>query len=178
MKKLKYQDINIKLINACRKGDSKAQFEIYRLYYKSMYNSSLRILGDTAEAEDVMQEGFLSAFQKIDTYKGEVSFGAWLKKIIVNRSLDIIKSRKAVISIETAKVDLPDESDSGYIEKLDDVNINMIKEAIYLLPEGAVQVNKIRDDVVSFSNLVKGSVGNSSGGKVTVVAKYGDVTVE
>jgi len=136
MKKLKYQDINIKLIDACRKGDSKAQFEVYRLYYKSMYNSSLRIIGNTAEAEDVMQEGFLNAFLKIDTYKGEVSFGAWLKKIIVNKSLDIIKSHKAVISIETVKVDLPDESDSGYIEKADDVNIDMIKEAIYLLPEG------------------------------------------
>lgn len=136
MKKLKYQDININLINACRKGDSKAQFEIYRLYYKTMYNTALRILADTTEAEDVMQEGFLNAFQKIETYRGEVSFGAWLKKIIVNRSLDIIKARKAVISIETTNIDLPDESDSGYIEKADDVNIDMIKAAIYSLPEG------------------------------------------
>lgn len=136
MKKLKYQDINIKLINACRKGDSKAQYEIYKLYYKSMYNASLRILGNIAEAEDVMQEGFLSAFQKIATYKGEVSFGAWLKKIIVNRSLDIIKARKAVISIETTTVDITDESEKDYTEMPDEINIEMIKESIFSLPEG------------------------------------------
>lgn len=136
MKKLKYQDLNIKLINACRKGDSKAQFEIYKLYYKSMYNTAFRILGNSAEAEDVMQEGFLSAFQKIETYKGEVSFGAWLKKIIVNRSLDIVKARKAVISIETSPVDIADESATAFTEMPEEVNIEMIKEAIYALPEG------------------------------------------
>ncbi len=136
MKKLNYQDVNIKLINACRKGDSKAQFEIYKLYYKSMYNTAFRMLGDSAEAEDVMQEGFLSCFQKIDTYRGEVSFGAWLKKIIVNRSLDIIKTRKAVISIEASQVDIADESSAGFSEIPDNLDVEMIKEAIYSLPEG------------------------------------------
>lgn len=136
MKKLKYQDLNIKLINACRKGDNKAQSEIYKLYYKAMYNTAFRILGNSAEAEDVMQEGFLSAFQKIDTYKGEVSFGAWLKKIIVNRSLDIIKGRKALISIETNSADFVDDSDTSYNEMPEGLNVEMIKEAIYSLPEG------------------------------------------
>lgn len=136
MKKLKYQDVNIKLISACRSGDSKAQFEIYKLYYKSMYNTALRILGNVAEAEDVMQEGFLSAFQKIDTYKGEVSFGAWLKKIIVNRALDIIKVRKAVISIETTHVDMADDNENDAFDKPEGIHVEMIREAIYKLPEG------------------------------------------
>lgn len=98
MKKLKYQDININLINACRKGDSKAQFEIYRLYYKTMYNTALRILADTTEAEDVMQEGFLNAFQKIETYRGEVSFGAWLKIGAISHLMNLIQ----VILIDSA----------------------------------------------------------------------------
>ncbi len=81
-----YQNIHQGLIDACRHGDAKAQFEIYKLYYKAMYNSCFRILNNTQEAEDVMQEAFLSAFDKINSYKGEVSFGAWLKRIVVNRA--------------------------------------------------------------------------------------------
>ena len=65
-----------------------------------------------------------------------MSFGAWLKKIIVNRSLDIVKTRKAVISIETSPVDIADESANAYTEMPEEVNVEMIKEAIYALPEG------------------------------------------
>lgn len=82
------------LIRKCRRGDAKAQFEIYRIYYKGMYNVSLRILNNSVEAEDVMQEAFLSAFAKIKTFTGEVCFGGWLKRIVVNRSLDALRKRK------------------------------------------------------------------------------------
>ena len=58
------------LIDACRNGDQKAQFKIYKLYYKAMYNISLRIVNDPMEAEDIMQEAFLSAFEEIDKYSG------------------------------------------------------------------------------------------------------------
>ena len=61
--------------------------EVYNRYYRAMYNTAFRIVKDQAEAEDVMQEAFLSAFTKLDTFKGEVAFGAWLKKIVVNKSL-------------------------------------------------------------------------------------------
>ncbi len=56
-----------------------------------MYNTALRIVKDSHWAEDIMQESFLKAFTKIDSFKGEVSFGAWLKKIVVNHSLDNYK---------------------------------------------------------------------------------------
>ena len=52
-----------------------------------MYNTSLRIVKDSAEAEDIMQESFLSAFTKLHTFKGEVTFGSWLKRIVVNNSI-------------------------------------------------------------------------------------------
>jgi RNA polymerase sigma-70 factor (ECF subfamily) len=61
--------------------------EIYKRYYKAMYNTSLRIVKDSAEAEDVMQESFLSAFTKLHTFKGEVTFGSWLKRIVINNSI-------------------------------------------------------------------------------------------
>lgn len=89
-----YKNIHQEIIDQCREGSQKAQFQLYKLYYKAMFNVSLRIVNDQMEAEDVMQEAFLSAFKKIDTYKGEVSFGAWLKRIVVNRSLDCLNKRK------------------------------------------------------------------------------------
>ncbi len=52
-----------------------------------MYNTALRIVKHTAEAEDVMQESFLNAFMKLHTFKGEVTFGAWLKRIVINSSI-------------------------------------------------------------------------------------------
>jgi DNA-directed RNA polymerase specialized sigma24 family protein len=91
-----FKNIHQDLIDGCINGDQKAQFQIYKLYYKAMFNTSLRIVSDTMEAEDIMQESFLSAFEKIDTYSGTVSFGAWLKRIVINRSLDSLNRKKAI----------------------------------------------------------------------------------
>lgn len=89
---MKEQNLHItKLLEACRRQEQSAQFEIYKLYYKAMFNTALRIMKDSFEAEDVMQDAFLNAFTKLDTYKGEVTFGAWLKRIVINRSLTQIK---------------------------------------------------------------------------------------
>jgi len=84
------------------------------------------------EAEDVMQEAFLSAFKKIETYKGEVSFGAWLKKIVVNRSLDYLKKRKVQfeeVNERTAHV-------SDYQMGTKEIDMQMIKNAVQELPDG------------------------------------------
>ncbi len=89
-----YENIHQEIIDQCREGSQKAQFQMYKLYYKPMYSICMRIINNETEAEDVMQEAFLSAFRKIDTYKGEVSFGAWLKKIVINRSLDVLKKER------------------------------------------------------------------------------------
>lgn len=84
------------------------------------------------EAEDVMQEAFLSAFEKIETYKGKVSFGAWLRKIVVNRSLDQLKKRK--INFEEVTEKTAQISDDKIETK--EVNLPIIKEAIQKLPDG------------------------------------------
>ncbi len=76
------------LLARCLKGDQRAQMEIYNKYYKAMYNTALRIVNDSAEAEDIMQEAFIKAFAKLDTFQGKSTFGAWLKKITVNLSIN------------------------------------------------------------------------------------------
>ena len=125
------------LIDGCKNCDQKAQFQIYKLYYKAMYNTSLRIVNNTMEAEDIMQESFLSAFEKIDTYSGTVSFGAWLKRIVINRSLDALGKRKAVFEDIEAHIGIRDESndENGRNEDLD-VKINEVKDTIERLPDG------------------------------------------
>jgi RNA polymerase sigma factor (sigma-70 family) len=129
-----YLNIHQDLIDLCRQGNREAQFSIYGLYYKAMYNTCLRIVKDPSEAEDIMQESFLSAFQKIDTYSGTVSFGAWLKKIVVNRSLDSIKRHKMYFETLDDRIagDLKEEAREEEIT----VDAARIRDAIMQLPEG------------------------------------------
>jgi len=75
------------LLQQCKEGKQSAQLEVYNRYYKAMHNTAYRIVKHNAEAEDIMQESFLSAFTKLHTYKGEVAFGAWLKRIVINNSI-------------------------------------------------------------------------------------------
>ncbi len=75
------------LLQLCLEGKQSAQVEIYNRYYKAMFNTAYRIVKDSAEAEDVMQESFLNAFTKLHTFKGDVTFGAWLKRIVINKSI-------------------------------------------------------------------------------------------
>ena len=129
-----YQNIHQDLINACRGGDRKAQFKIYKLYYKAMFNTCLRIVNDTAEAEDIMQESFLDAFRRLDSYSGEGSFGMWLKRIVVNNSLDALRKRKESVSLDEENVDLPDPGDT-YDEEAVQLQVKEVKDAIAKLPE-------------------------------------------
>ena len=84
------QHIN-QLLERCKQSDHSAQMQIYKGYYKAMYNAAFRILKDEFEAEDIMQEAFLTAFTKLYMFKGEVTFGAWLKRIVINKSLTQLK---------------------------------------------------------------------------------------
>ncbi len=132
-----FRNIHQELIDGCKTGDHKAQFQIYKLYYKAMYNTSLRIVNNSMEAEDIMQESFLSAFEKIDTYSGTVSFGAWLKKIVINRSLDALEKRKAVFEDIESHFGIRDDSPEETTRNEEiDLKVEEVREAIKRLPNG------------------------------------------
>lgn len=107
------------LISLCRQKNQKAQFEVYSRYCKAMYNVAFRIVKDAHFAEDVMQEGFLKAFLKIDDYRQEVAFGAWLKRIIINYSIDFYKKNNAYQSDDIDKVIYKVEDESGKEAEVD-----------------------------------------------------------
>ena len=126
------------LIALCRNKNQKAQFEIYNRYCKAMYNVAFRIVKDEHFAQDVMQEGFLKAFTKIDSYKQEVAFGAWLKRIIINYSIDFYKKNnqfkfddieKNLTKIEDLEENLLDDF------KLNELKINQVLTTINSLKD-------------------------------------------
>jgi len=89
---LKNQNLDIViLLERCKENNEKAQLTLYNQYYKAMFNVSYRIVGDSHLAEDVMQESFLKAFTKLDSFIGNVTFGSWLKKIVINTSINELK---------------------------------------------------------------------------------------
>jgi RNA polymerase sigma factor (sigma-70 family) len=129
-----YADIHYDLILQCKAGDREAHYKIYRLYSRAMYNVSFRITGREEDAEDALQESFISAFRSLESYRGDASFGAWLKRIVVNKSINILKKRRHELLPVDEDFDIPEpEDNSGYRESL---TIEKVKAAINELPDG------------------------------------------
>ncbi len=71
-----------------------AYSELYQKYSKAMYNTSLRIMNNSGDAEDVLQESFCDAFAAIGSFAYKSTFGAWLKRIVINKSINALRKRK------------------------------------------------------------------------------------
>lgn len=97
---------------------------------------ALRFMKDTMEAEDVVQEAFIKAFSKLEQYKAEVSFGAWLKRIVINRCIDVLKSKhQRLIELEEHHLNVVDtEYEKEWLVE-DNITIDEVKDAIEGLPE-------------------------------------------
>jgi RNA polymerase sigma factor (sigma-70 family) len=128
-----YVDKNIDLVNDCRKGSRKAQFELYKLYEKAMYNAALRIVNDEAEAEDAVQEAFLEVFTRIGDFRGDTTFGLWLKQIVINKSINCLRKRKidfvSMDGVELAAQQSDQDEDLSW-------KVEEIKSAVRQLPDG------------------------------------------
>lgn len=96
------------------------------------------MLNDQVEAEDVMQEAFLAAFLKIGTFRGEMAFGSWLKRIVINKTIDTIRSRKIrfeELNEKTANLGEPENFDLNVADE-DAFKVAKIREAVKQLPDG------------------------------------------
>ena len=131
-----YRNIHQDIIDRCKLGEQKAQFQLYKLYYKAMYNTCLRIVNNSLEAEDIMQESFLKAFDKLHSYKGEVSFGAWIKRIVINHSLDELRKRKLDIeSMEDSVYEIKEQEDESSDQDVQ-LKVNEVRNEMMNLPDG------------------------------------------
>ncbi|MEQ8472265.1 MAG: RNA polymerase sigma factor [Marinoscillum sp.] len=128
-------NLHSEIIERCRLGDEIAQYDIYRLYSKAMYNTALRICGSKEEAEDVLQEAFLSAFRSIASYREEATFGAWLKRIVVNKSITALKrNQKETIMMEEVHDTFQEYSETEFNEP--ELSVQRIREGMNQLPNG------------------------------------------
>ena len=110
------------LIQDCLANKQAAQFELYQQYHKAMYNTALRIVRDEMLAEDVMQEAFLSAFQKLSQFSGLVTFGAWLKKIVINKAIQAYRKQ------EKERTDPYEDASLTIVSPLDDACLDDIQK--------------------------------------------------
>lgn len=116
------------LLLRCQKKDQRAQMEVYQRYHKAMYHSALRIVQNPVDAEDIMHDGFLTAFEKINQYKGENKFGGWLKQITVRKALNHLQTKEKYrwSVLEEEKTEEPSE----WEEALDDDHSAHLEEAL------------------------------------------------
>jgi RNA polymerase sigma factor (sigma-70 family) len=124
------------LVERCKKGDTRAFSTIYQKYAKAMYNTSLRIVNHTGDAEDVVQEAFTDAFRSLEDFSYKSTFGAWLKRIVINKSINQLRKRKMdLIDIDKTNVGNLQEED-GPDELSIQLKVEDIKKAVGLLPNG------------------------------------------
>jgi RNA polymerase sigma-70 factor (ECF subfamily) len=125
--------IHAPVIEECRQGNSKAQFRLYNLYSRAMYNLAYRMLNNREDAEDILQETFVDCFRNLTSFRFESTFGAWLKKILINKCINQLKKKRIDLTLyENIPVDLykeESESESEYDTK-------KIFKSIEMLPDG------------------------------------------
>jgi RNA polymerase sigma factor (sigma-70 family) len=124
------------LVERCKQGHKPSYEVLYQRYAKAMYSTSMRIVNNAADAEDVLQEAFVDAFRSLNDFHYRSTFGAWLKRIVINKSINALRKRKMHL------VDMDETNISGIAieesvdEEYQQYQVNAIKKSIQQLPDG------------------------------------------
>jgi len=124
------------LIEGSKKNDRANQKKLYNKYVDAMYNVCVRMIGNSSDAQDVVQESFIHAFVNLNQFRYESTFGAWLKRIVINKSLNFLKRNKVVFE---EIIDDQLSSDEDFIIDRE-LELERVKESIEILPHGYRQV--------------------------------------
>jgi RNA polymerase sigma-70 factor (ECF subfamily) len=136
MEKPMTEDVNI-LIEQCLDGSQRAQFELYHAYSKAMYNTCLRFLNDTRDAEETLQNAFILIFKNLKSYRGESTIGAWIKKIVINQCINKLKENKMVFQdLNPIHFEIPMEENYKEYHEFNQTMIPQITEVLAALPTG------------------------------------------
>ncbi|WP_430816980.1 RNA polymerase sigma factor [Carboxylicivirga sp. RSCT41] len=137
------QSINLteEIVERCRRGDERARYALYQQYVKPMYNVAYRIVGNQFDAEDVVQDAFVKAFKKIGTLKEFKALTSWLKQIVVNEAISLIRKQKKMHLISEYVEQVPDVEIG---EVADDLPMEQVMKTIQELPDGARIVFTLR----------------------------------
>jgi len=129
-----YPEQNREIIEKSRKGNLKAQYQLYNQYAKAMLNVSYRLMGTVESAEDILQDAFTEAFRMLHTYRYDSAFGAWLKRIVVNKCINEIKRKKADLKYYDDMTQF--DPNTEVEETLPEISVASIKKAMEQLPQG------------------------------------------
>ncbi len=125
-------DFKTELIEKCKSGNHSAQYELYNLYAKSMYNICLRMMKNTMDAEDMLQSSFIDVYRKLHQFSFQSTPGAWIKRIVVNNCTTELKKRRLDLVPITERTEVTNEpflQDQHF-------DITRIKKALFKLPDG------------------------------------------
>lgn len=129
-------DIGKDIIERSKKGNRQAQYQLYKMYARAMFNICWRMMNDRSDAEDMLQESFSEAFRRLYSFRYESTFGAWLKMIVINRCINEIKRKKAQLEFFDDMSPFEDEEDiTGGQES--GLSPDKIKAAMLELPKGS-----------------------------------------
>ncbi|WP_233557683.1 RNA polymerase sigma factor, partial [Aquimarina sp. AD1] len=125
------------LIEKSKSGDRNSQYKLYELYVDAMYNVSMRIVSIREDAEDIIQDSFVDAFKNLTSFRYESTFGSWLKRIVINKSINHLKLKKIPITpIDKHEYHITEEVK----ESINTRDIEKIKKGITKLPDGYKQI--------------------------------------
>lgn len=141
---MKNQEVDITiLLEQCKLQNQKAMLTVYDKYYKAMFNTSFRIVNNHELAEDVMQESFLTAFDKLDNFSGNVAFGAWLKRIVINKSItELHKTNRYKIDSISENFDTSEE--------IEDIDIDFTNKKVEMVLQ---KMNELKPNYKIILNL-------------------------
>lgn len=129
-----FHEIHRDIIELSKAGDPRAQYRLYQLYSKAMYNLCYRMMNNREEAEDMLQEAFSEAFHRLDNFRFESAFGAWLKRITINKCINALKKRRAdLVPAEVLPERALSEEENNEIPGL---SVEQVQQAMEKLPEG------------------------------------------
>ena len=92
-----------RLIRECLQGDASAFGELVRRYQDRLYNTAYRLVGNAEDAQDVVQDAFLHAYQALDGFKGDSQFFTWLYRIAVNTAISLRRKQRVAVSMDAAR---------------------------------------------------------------------------
>ena len=159
-------------IRMAQQGNAAAFERLYQLHNRRVYSLCLRMVGNTAEAEDLTQEAFLQLFRKISTFRGESAFSTWLHRLAVNVVLMRLR-KKSAVETSLEEVTEPDEESGGPRRDFGTLDLRLtgsidrvnLQRAVEQLPPGYKAVFVLHDvqgyEHNEIAEIMSCSIGNS-----------------
>ena len=130
----KQLNIHNKTIEQAKNRNAKALHTLYKQYSRAMFNVCIRMTNSYEDAEDILQDAFTDAFQKLDSYAYESSFGSWLKRIVINKCINALKKKEIDLVFSDTENENITEYEVDYSNI--DLQVEQIKLSINKLPDG------------------------------------------